>query len=81
MGNGKHKDIEIPENIDSKAIGRNGWFKPALINIDPFFSPEAKDILISVSSERMGKTPPVYLRIPKEIAVELADAIKEIANG
>jgi hypothetical protein len=81
MGNGKHKDIEIPENIDSKAIGRNGWFKPALINIDPFFGPEAKDILIAVSSKRIGNKPPIYIRIPSEIACELADSIKEIANG
>ena len=80
-----YKDVSLSdvERLEKSARGRNGWFSPRTIEVQqiPSWKKQGNiEISIAVISKRQGNEPPIWLRLPRDKALELAETIKEMAN-
>ena len=79
------KDVNLKDEakLTTAARGRNGWFRPQLIEVQELVSMQSEggaEVALAVYSKRQGNEPPIWLRLPADKAIELANVIKDMAT-
>ena len=66
---------------DRAARGRNGWFRPATIEVSTSDLANGRGVIVAVNSRARAGFPPIYFELAPEHARQLATAILQQTEG